>query len=429
MEADSFVAIDFETATADRMACQLGVVSVTDGEVTERKSILIQPPGNKYDVGNINTHHITPDRTAGLPTFDQVWPEVEHYFRCSLLVAHKAAFDQDVLYRNLEYYGIMAMGIAPFRCTCELFGGRGLHDLCLAFGMDTQGHHDALFDAECCAHFYLNHLNGVIPDYSLIPPKKSSGKRKDLWEEHQLKGDILKKDLFGANPDNPFYDRRVVITGEFSIERKMLAQKLKSMGADINTTISKRTHYVLMGEAPGPAKKEKVDKLIHDGYNITVLHETDLMKILDGEWHGYAVEQEIKKDLDFTYEHYEKHHQPFDGKTNHVASRNLYIGKGLTGNFFYFAQLLGNLGAATDKEIYDDTQICVLSDATLAKLKQGEKDETILYIQNKYNTDKSILFDWSFISESDVLEYSHSRSQAIGDMVTMELWEKYKGNK
>lgn len=30
----TFVAIDFETATPDKMACQLGIVSVVDGEVT-----------------------------------------------------------------------------------------------------------------------------------------------------------------------------------------------------------------------------------------------------------------------------------------------------------------------------------------------------------------------------------------------------------
>ena len=31
----TFVAIDFETATPNKMACQVGIVSVVDGEIVE----------------------------------------------------------------------------------------------------------------------------------------------------------------------------------------------------------------------------------------------------------------------------------------------------------------------------------------------------------------------------------------------------------
>ena len=44
-----FVAIDFETATTGRMACQIGIVVVKNYEIKNEYSFLIQPPGNKYD--------------------------------------------------------------------------------------------------------------------------------------------------------------------------------------------------------------------------------------------------------------------------------------------------------------------------------------------------------------------------------------------
>lgn len=418
----SFTAVDFETATNDRMACQIGIVVVKNGIVVDRIVRLIQPPYNKYDANTIAVHHITPDQTKSSPTFDKVWDEIKEYFINTTIVAHNAQFDEDVLNRNLLYYGIPPMGISSFECTCNLYNRIGLHDLCEAFGMPTDGHHDALFDAECCAYFYLNYLNGNRPDFSLITNKKPKYER---LAARMLKGDILRKDLSQADPNNPFYDRKVVITGEFSLERKEIAKKLKAMGADIDTAITKKTNYVLVGSDPGPAKINKLDKLIHDGFNIRKLSQWDIDAIFAGDWEGYHAEKEVKKELSLTYEHYLKHHIVFENGYNIIASKELYYGKGFEGDFDLFSQITGNLGAAGDLDIYPETNICVLSDSTLDKLQNGEKDETILYIENYYNSNKSIIFDFDFISESDILNYCKERCEQCGDEVTMELYEKY----
>lgn len=422
MNNHTFVAIDFETATTDRMACQVGIVSVNDGVIVDKVVHLIQPPGNRYDDCCINVHHITPEMTQGAPTFEELWPSISHFFSGAPIVAHNMRFDRDVLLRNIDYYGIMLMGLPPLICTCDIFNRKGLHDLCEAFGMSCEGHHDALFDAECCAQFYLNYLNGIKPDYSLITSKKEKvvPKRKNT-----ISGALLEKDLSEADPRNPFYDRKIVITGDFSIERKELAVMLKKMGADIDTSITKKTHFVLAGQNPGPSKMEKLEKLIHDGFNIRVLSEDDLHAILKGDWKSYAVADVVEKKLDFTYEHYLSHHKPFNGLTNHIATRTIYAGKDLSGERMYFAQILGNLGAYCDNDIDNDTYICLLSDTTLSKLKSGVKDDTIKYIEARYNADKSIIFDWHFMSESDVLDYCKKRCEEYDDDVTMELYEKY----
>ena len=45
----SFVAIDFETATGYmESACSVGIVTVTDGIITDEYCSLIQPPENEY---------------------------------------------------------------------------------------------------------------------------------------------------------------------------------------------------------------------------------------------------------------------------------------------------------------------------------------------------------------------------------------------
>lgn len=426
MKNNTFNAVDFETATNNRMACQVGIVVVENGVITNRISRYIQPPGNIYDDTTINVHHITPDMTKNSPTFDKVWEEIQQYFVGTTIIAHNAEFDESVLRLNLEYYNIMPMGILPFECTCNMYGRTSLHDLCIAFGMDYSRHHEAVFDAECCAKFYLNYLNGIEPDFSIVFNRETvkRGKYKK-YADRQISGDVLKKDLSGADPTNPFYDRKVVITGEFTQNRKIIAEQLKGMGADIDTSITKRTNYVLIGIDAGPVKLEKVDKLIHDGYNIRKLYQNDIDAIFAGDWEGYHADKTNRKDLLLTYEHYIKHHLTFENDYNIIASKELFYGRGFKGNFDLFNQITGNLGAAGDLAIYPETNIIVLSDSTIENLEHGVADETIKYIQDYYNSNKSIVFAFAFLSESDILNFCKRRCDKCGDEVTLELYDKY----
>lgn len=421
MQNINFVAVDFETATTSRMICQIGIVKVVNGVISERLQYLVQPPSNRYDDITIKVHSITPNDTLHAPTFDIIWNKISSILTNTIIVAHNASFDEDALYKNLNYYGILPMGISPFKCTCSLFNRLSLEDLCKGFQMDFSKHHDALFDAECCALFYIKYLNGEKPDISKIPHKRTLSNKK----EERLKGDILKKDLRNADPTNPFYDKKVVITGTFTQERKALAFLLKSMGADIDSNISKKTNYVIIGNDPGPKKLEKIEQLIHDGYKIRELYQSDLDAILLGDWENYHVSKDVIKDLDFTIEHYNKHHISFDGNYNIIASKELYYGKGFAGNFDLFSQITGNLGAFGDNAIYPETNIYVLSDNTIEKLKKGTKDDTILYIENFYNKNKSNRFNFCFLSESEVLDYCKLRSELCGDDCTLELYYKY----
>ncbi len=419
MNKESFTAIDFETSNSQYMACQVGLVVVENGVIVHRLSRLIQPPFNDYNPHTIAVHHITPDKTIDAPTFDIVWDEIRPYLTNTTIVAHNASFDEKVLYKNLDFYGIMAIGINPFVCTCDLFMRASLKDLCKAFNMPLDNHHDALFDAECCAKFYLNYLRGVRPMFSI------ADKPVKVRREKNLTGDILVKDLSKANPKNPFYDRKVVITGEFMIPRRTLAEKLKLMGADIDTSISKKTNFVIVGSDPGPAKMEKIDKLRHDGFNIRLLSEDDINSIFDGNWEPFLIDKEVMKDLSLTYEHYVQHHLCFENGRNIIASKELFYGKAFRGNFDLFNQITGNLGAFGDLAIYPETNICVLSDSTVYDLQHGRKDDTIKYIEDYYNKNKTIVFDFDFLSESDILQFCKERCESCGDELTMGLYRKY----
>lgn len=291
----NFVAIDFETATFDRMACQVGMTIVREGEIVDTFEMLIQPPGNYYDFSTIKVHHITPEMTENAPTFDRVWEDISDLIIGQVVVAHNAQFDEDVLYRNLNRYQISTQGIFPFLCTYKLYGHK-LTDLCKMFDIECPEHHDAANDSRCCAEIFLKFLNKVQPNNLMEKGTKVEKDKKYFatkFSKHsQISGDLKQKDLTNADPNNPFYDKKVVITGVFNMDRNEMAARLKDMGADINGSISRKTNFVVVGEDAGPSKLQKIDTLKSQGYNIVVLHQDDIDKIFNGEWDDYLMKDE-----------------------------------------------------------------------------------------------------------------------------------------
>ncbi len=291
-----FIAIDFETATCDRHACQIGLIVVRDGKITERISRLIQPPGNAYAWRCVNVHGITPEQTANEPTFDIVWEDIKDYFDGSYVVAHNAPFDRSVLEKALEYYGLQPPRIQGFICTYKL-SGLNLETACKVNDIPLCNHHDGVCDAEACAQLFLRFLRGELiglirknsvasdvpdkPRRSCQDTGRGEGGRP-VWTTHdRMPKELKEQDLTNADPSNPFYDKQMVITGVFDcIDRQELRQRLHDMGAKLCTSISRHTEIVVIGEEPGPAKLLKLQELKGEGVDITLVFEAELVDIL-----------------------------------------------------------------------------------------------------------------------------------------------------
>jgi len=281
-ENENFVALDVETAQGARWSiCQIGLAIVKNGIINNSVSYLVQPPENKYQKGNINIHGITPEMTYGEPLFPQIWKKVLPIIDNKLIVAHNADFDIDCLRKTLKYYDLE---IPNFKtdCTFKRTGDR-LDNLCEAYNIELDNHHDAVSDAIACAKIYIKLLNQENPDFSKITTKKPRPKTNFDFEVHErLQGDILKPDLENADPNNPFYNKKVVFTGVLdSISRNEAARRIKKMGADINTTISKKTNFVITGQDPGPSKMNKIIKYNNEGSEIKIIYEKEFIKMTE----------------------------------------------------------------------------------------------------------------------------------------------------
>lgn len=311
MKNANFIAIDFETATTKRAACQIGIVVVKEGNIVEKISKFIQPPNNKYSDRCIKVHGITPDMTVDSPTFDIVWNDIKEYFEGNFIVAHNASFDLDVLYRALDDYHIphpIFMGVA---CTYQL-SGMSLGDACDTYSIPLCTHHDGICDAEACALLFLKYLKGEFYkslERSINKEEEFNTLNNTEIEDYHIKHnvfDLLKHEHFLEEcsindplkifsddmlsrlcPSPEFINKRFIITGGTTFDRNRAYLIIEKMGGKKSSSINKSLNYAILGKEPGPKKMEQIEILKNEGYNINVLSDSEFVELVKSSIKSY----------------------------------------------------------------------------------------------------------------------------------------------
>jgi DNA polymerase-3 subunit epsilon len=293
METGNFIAIDFETATASKEPCQLGIVIVKEWSIIQKMSYLIRPKDNYYEPGCAKVHGITPANTKNAPCFLEVWSKVSKYFDNATVIAHKADFDRDALYKAVESAG-MDMPVCDFICTRKMTGG-GLEESCKRLSIPLLKHHDALFDAEAAANIFIK-INKYKPfaDYTPIAPKKNNKPSKKSDKEEYLSHEEILDELLELNPDDSFIGKNFVVTGSFNEDKESVKVIIKKLGGKTPSSVSKSTNYVIIGENPGWKKMEEIDRLKNEGVVINTMSENEALVMINKalekqEWNIYDV--------------------------------------------------------------------------------------------------------------------------------------------
>jgi len=276
-----FVALDVETAQGSRCSiCQIGLAIIENNKIIRTYSLFVKPPENKYAPINTKIHGISPEMTINEPTFPQVWKIVYPLINDILIIAHNASFDIDCLKKTLTFYNLP---IPNFQVDCTMKrGGSNLANLCEAYEIELQNHHDAETDAVACAQIYLKMIENIKPDFSKVTKKPKVNYFQDNYEGYErLQGNVLKPDFDNCDKSSPFFKKKVVFTGVLnSISRQEAAKRVKKLGADIDTSISKRTNIVITGKNPGPAKMKKISKFNNEGSDIEIINEDEFFNLI-----------------------------------------------------------------------------------------------------------------------------------------------------
>lgn len=281
MKTSNFVAIDFETMTAEQTsACAIGLVKVLGGTVHQAFYSLINPVPDDRDMLNTAVHGITPDMVANAPTYAQLFPLLKSFIQDLPIVCHNRGADINIMQRCMDYYGLTGIDTANNYCTFEMTG-QSLTACCKQYGIPMLEHHNALDDALACAKVFLacqgeivatTFRGGIAAAMASAAAKKFERSTLDPLDDDQVQ-----------NKDTVFFHANVVITGTFAAypDRNALGKQLQSLGADINTSISGKTTVVVMGQGAGPSKIKKIEELRAKGHNIRIIYEEELKQILE----------------------------------------------------------------------------------------------------------------------------------------------------
>ncbi len=155
-----FTAIDFESATG-YIPCSIGIAVVRNNEIVNVENHLIKPicfPYFQWYAQKI--HGIHEKDVANAPTFDVLWPQIEQYFSDTMLIAHNAAFDINVLRKTLCHYKIPK---PQARYMCSYILARKVWKDNQKYSLDflseqeniQLNHHHSDSDALACAKLFL----------------------------------------------------------------------------------------------------------------------------------------------------------------------------------------------------------------------------------------------------------------------------------
>lgn len=307
-----FISIDFEIANNNfDSACSIGMVFVEGLKIIDQKYFTIKPPVEYYDPKMTEIHNLSDETLNNSPTFEEVWNEIDCYFKKdTLVIAHNAQFDMNVLRSCLITYDIPSPNFS-YVCSIPLSNraikskgvSQSLLDRTNYFNIKMDNHHNALSDAKACAELVIACMNKTkvknIYEYLELFPTVMP----KIIHEHKLQQSFYKRPSFqrvkmseiiiddsAGNEDHPFYNKSVVFTGTLSlIDRKSAMQSVADLGGVPRSTVSRLTNFVvvgmqditLVGETGKSGKHRKAEELIEQGHDINIIDEESFLNLLN----------------------------------------------------------------------------------------------------------------------------------------------------
>ncbi|WP_087117834.1 exonuclease domain-containing protein [Corynebacterium urinipleomorphum] len=336
----SFVAFDVETANQNwGSICQMGLVRVVDGEITERASWLCRPPAgiDEFDPFNIDCHGITAEAVADQPAVGELFEWFSDFVGDLPIVAHNAYFDASAL-----RYAALASGrdIPKITFGCTLAQSRAsnldvanhrLPTVARYFGVALENHHDAGADAEACAEVMVSlarraEHTGTLADFvhasgfalgsvgdSRVTPvlkdlsgaqtalqvgqpaetsgeqsggsgvsgKSGAGRGPAPWQSVATP-DTIPEPAVDADPDSPLYEQHVTLTGEFEpFDKGQLWNGIAARGGQVGKNVTKKTTILVVGEWANMTSKEKrARELMDKGQKIEIWPADKFLDVL-----------------------------------------------------------------------------------------------------------------------------------------------------
>ncbi|ARU46440.1 exonuclease domain-containing protein [Corynebacterium silvaticum] len=332
-----FAAVDVETANDDwGSICQIGVVTVKDGVITDKREWLCQPPTpiNHFAPANIAIHGIRPDDVATAQPFSECFAEMLSFTGDLPLAAHNAQFDMTAFFRAAQADNV-ALPTVSFGCSLALSRAADLgtpnHKLPTVakhLNVDLTNHHNATADAAACAGIIiklaqkadvkgsfvdvcaaLGFTQGQLsaqrvypvlkkkPSASLVESAATSATQPPIGKTHAATKtaapqkrkaqtpwakaatpEVIPEPNPDADPHGRLYQQNVTLTGDFEpFDKGKLWDGIAEQGGTIGKNVTKKTTILVCGPwASITSKQKRAEELIAKGQNIQIWTAEDL---------------------------------------------------------------------------------------------------------------------------------------------------------
>lgn len=284
----TFNSIDVETANADRASiCQIGIVQVRNGEITDQWQSLIDPE-DWFDPRNVGIHGIDESVVRESPILPVVRDELRNRLRGTILVSHTAfdrvAFERAMTRYNLEQLQVTWLDSAKIarRTWPDRYGrrGYGLKNIANDLGISLK-HHDALEDARAAAKIVL--CACAISEIGIqewvqkidrpVVPRSSRPARS-----------IIRK----GNVEGILSGETVVFTGSLAISRRDAADLAARAGCNVANSVTRKISMIVVGVQnknrlsgyEKSSKHRKAEALIENGLDICIMSEHDFFELI-----------------------------------------------------------------------------------------------------------------------------------------------------
>ncbi len=292
----TFNAVDVETANADRASiCQIGIVHVRDGEITDQWHSLVNPE-DWFDPLNVKIHRIDEQDVAQSPTLPDLRGELRNRLRGSVLVSH-TAFDRIAFERAMTKYGLEQLQVTWLdsagivrRAWPDRYGrkGYGLKDVAQDLSISFK-HHDALQDARAAAEIVIHACHSAGTDIEGWLQRL----QRPIFERHSSSSSIKRHSSSssirrGGNLEGPLAGETVLFTGALGIPRRQAADVAAEAGCNVVGAANRRVTILVVGTQDlkrtngyrKSSKHRKVEQMIEGGAEIKVLSETDFFTLM-----------------------------------------------------------------------------------------------------------------------------------------------------
>jgi DNA polymerase III epsilon subunit-like protein len=302
--SESWVAIDFETASFRGTPCAVGMVEVNRGRLGRSAGWLIRPPIFEFSPFNVALHGITPEMCRHAPDWGESLSRIEEFRGGRSFFAHNAAFDVGVI---RDACSLTEIPWPELTYACSLVVGRrvwpGLGSYSLPFlashlALHEGCHHDASADAEMAARIGCLALGAT--ETSTLEELVNSvqalmgsigGAEWNGCHLRDIRAAIPAEPSPGAVPreDHPLFGKTVAFTGALAIPRREAMQAVVDCGGVAAKGVTRKTEMLVTGFqdltqlAQGQSQSDKLRKaegLVAKGLMIEIVGESDFVKLL-----------------------------------------------------------------------------------------------------------------------------------------------------